>query len=43
MNCGKASWNLSQAQRLGVDVGSSIIVLPTTAEIIAAGRELLQF
>jgi len=44
MNCGKStSWNLSQAQALGIDLGSKIITLPSTEDIIAAGRALLQF
>ena len=41
--CGKATWNLSQAQAAGVDVGSVLVPVPTTDEVVAAARALLQF
>jgi hypothetical protein len=41
--CGKQSWNLTQAQAVGVDVGSVLVPLPSTDDIIAAGRALLEF
>lgn len=41
MACDKTEWTLAEAQALGVDVGSVVIAVPTTAEIIAAGRALL--
>ena len=41
--CGKSSWNLTAAQAMGVDVGSVLIPLPSTADIVAAGRALLEF
>lgn len=41
--CGKSTWNLSQAQAMNVDRGSSLIPLPSTDDIIQAGRDLLQF
>ena len=42
-NCGKASWTLAEAQAQGVEVGSRVIPLPSTADIIAAGHSLLEF
>ena len=42
MSCGKAKWSLAQAQALGVDTGSIVIPMPSTADIVAAGRALLQ-
>lgn len=42
MACGKTKWTLAEAQALGVDVGSSVVPMPSTAEIIAAGRALLE-
>ena len=41
--CGKASWNLSEAQAMSVDIGSTLIPLPSTEDIIQAGHDLLQF
>lgn len=41
--CGKATWNLSEAQAMSVDVGSVLIPLPSTDDIIQAGHDLLQF
>jgi hypothetical protein len=35
--------NLTTAQAMGVDVGSVLVPLPSTADIVAAGRALLQF
>jgi hypothetical protein len=43
MTCGKTKWNLSQAQALGVDAGSTAGLAPGTADIIQQGRALLQF
>ena len=43
MHCGKQSWTLTQAQALGVDVGSVLVPVPSTAAIIAAARDLLLF
>ena len=42
LRCGKTAWTLEQAQALGVDVGSTVVPSPATADIIAAGRALLQ-
>ena len=42
-HCGKATWSLAEAQAHGVDVGSVIAPLPSTADIIAAGHALLEF
>jgi len=41
--CNGATWNLSQAQALGVDVGSVATTLPSTDELVAMGHSLLQF
>jgi hypothetical protein len=43
MKCGAQTWSLAQAQALGVDVGSVLVPVPSTAAIIAAARDLLQF
>jgi hypothetical protein len=44
MKCGSATWSsLAQAQAVGVDVGSVLVPVPSTAAIIAAARDLLQF
>jgi len=42
LRCGKTSWTLAAAQALGVDVGSVVVPVPATADVIAAGRALLQ-
>lgn len=42
-HCGKSMWSLAEAQAHGVNVGSVIIPLPSTADIIAAGHALLEF
>ena len=43
MTCGKATWSLSEAQAHGVDVGSVLVPVPSTDEVVAAARALLQF
>ena len=43
MKCGASTWTLAQAQAMGVDVGSTLVPVPSTDAIIAAGRALLQF
>ena len=43
MTCGDKTWSLSEAQALGVDTGSSLVPVPTTAQIISAAHTLLQF
>lgn len=44
MTCGSATWtSLAEAQAVGVDVGSMLVPVPSTADIIAAARDLLQF
>lgn len=42
LKCGKSSWTLAEAQARGVDVGSVVVPSPSTADVIAAGRALLQ-
>jgi hypothetical protein len=42
LRCGQTTWTLAQAQALGVDVGSKVVPSPSTSDIIAAGRALLQ-
>ena len=42
MNCGKTSWTLDEAQALGVEIGSTVIPVPTDDTIIAAARDLLR-
>jgi hypothetical protein len=42
-NCDKVTWNLTEAQALGVDVGSVLAALPSTDELVAMGHALLQF
>jgi hypothetical protein len=41
--CNQDNWNLTQAQALGVDVGSVATTLPSTDELVAMGHNLLQF
>ena len=41
--CNGNAWNLTQAQALGVDVGSVATTLPSTDELVAMGHALLQF
>ena len=41
--CNADAWNLTQAQALGVDVGSVVTTLPSTDELVAMGHNLLQF
>jgi hypothetical protein len=41
--CDDQDWNLTQAQHLGVDVGSSVAALPTIDELTAMAQTLLQF
>jgi hypothetical protein len=41
--CDDQDWNLTQAQRLGVDVGSAVTTLPTVEELTAMAHSLLQF
>jgi hypothetical protein len=43
MTCGDAHWNLSQAQALGVDVGSALVTPPTVDQVVASARALLHF
>ena len=40
--CGGAVWNLTQAQALGVDVGSVTTTLPSTDELVAMGMAVLE-
>jgi hypothetical protein len=39
--CGGAVWNLTEAQALGVDVGSVTTTLPSTDELVAMGKAIL--
>ena len=41
--CAGSVWNLTQAQALGVDVGSVVAPLPSTDELVAMGHAMLQF
>lgn len=43
LHCGSQTWTLAQAQAAGVDVGSTMAAVPTTAEVIAVAHDLLQF
>lgn len=43
MNCKSTIWNLTEAQAVGVDVGSSTFLLPTAEELTAMGHDVLQF
>lgn len=44
MKCGGTTWaSLAEAQAAGVDVGSVLVPVPSTADIIAAARDLLQY
>ena len=43
MDCHGERWNLTQAQAMGVDEGSTTGPLPTAGEVVAMGRALLQF
>ena len=42
LKCGKEAWSLADAQARGVDVGSRVVPTPAVADVIAAGRALLQ-
>jgi hypothetical protein len=41
LRCGAAVWGLADAQARGVDVGSSLHALPTTADLLVMLEELL--
>ena len=41
LRCGSATWGLEDAQARGVDVGSTLHVLPTTDELLAMLSEIL--
>ena len=43
LRCGGAQWTLHEAQQRGVDAGSSLLPLPSTAELLAMLRALLGF
>ena len=43
MHCDKRIWNLAQAMAVGVDVGSSLGLLPSTEQLIQMGRATLGF
>lgn len=43
MKCGDETWNLTQAQAMGVDVGSALVPPPTVDQVVAAARALLHF
>jgi hypothetical protein len=43
LRCGSAVWNLTDSQQRGVDVGSTLHMLPTTDELLAMMRALLAF
>jgi hypothetical protein len=43
MNCRGMVWNLSQAQALGVDVGSIVGTAPSAEDLVAMGHDRLQF
>jgi len=41
VQCGSNKWNLTEAQALGVDVGTKVGKLPPDDEVIKWGRDLL--
>ena len=41
--CDNVQWNLTEAQAMGVDVGSVATTLPTLEELVAMGRAVLEF
>jgi hypothetical protein len=41
--CNGDTWNFTEAQALGIDVGSSTAPLPTLLQLIAMGHDVLQF
>ena len=43
MHCRGTMWNISQAQAVGIDLGSSVQTLPTVGELVAMGHDRLQF
>ena len=44
LNCGyNTTWNLTEAQQLGLDLGSTTHMLPTTDELLDMMRALLEF
>jgi hypothetical protein len=43
LKCGGETWTLAQAQAAGVDVGSSLVPVPSNDAILALGHQLLGF
>jgi len=43
MNCRGTGWNLTEAQQLGIDVGSTVSTLPTVDQIVEMAHDRLQF
>ena len=43
MHCRGTVWNLTQAQALGIDLGSTVSTLPSLAQLVAMGHDRLQF
>lgn len=43
MHCRSATWNFSQANALGIDLGSSVSTLPSLQELVAMAHDRLQF
>ena len=43
MQCKDVTWTLEQAQAAGVDMGSTVETLPTVAQLVQMGHDVLQF
>lgn len=43
MHCRGTTWNLTQAQALGIDVGSTVSTLPALDALVAMAHDRLQF
>jgi hypothetical protein len=43
MRCNADAWNFTEAQALGLDLGSTVATLPSLEELVAMGHDVLQF
>ena len=43
MNCKDVKWSLEEAQALGIDIDSTVEMLPTVLQLVAMGHDVLQF
>ena len=43
LHCRSTVWNFSQANALGIDIGSTVSTLPSLEQLVAMGHDRLQF